>query len=49
MSIKTGVPLLKLFQDDIFYIGTMLIAIATETEQTAEKFQRDKTQLDSTR
>ena len=49
VSIGTGVPSLKPFQDDLFHIGTTLIAIATETEQTAEKFRRDKTQLDSTR
>ena len=48
VSIGTGVPSLKPFQNDIFHIGTTLVAIATETEQTAEKFRRDKTQLDDT-
>ena len=49
VSIGTGVPSLKPFQDDVFHIGTTLVAIATETEQTAEKFRREKTQLDITR
>ena len=47
VSIGTGIPSLKPFRDDAFHIGDTLIAIATETEQTAEKFQRDKTHLDS--
>jgi hypothetical protein len=34
----TGAPSLKPFQDDLFDIGKTLIAIATETEQTAESF-----------
>jgi hypothetical protein len=46
VSIGTGVPSLKPFQDDVFNIGKTLVAIATETEQTAEKFRRDKSHLD---
>lgn len=46
VSIGTGTPSLESFQDDVFHIGKTLIAIATETEQTAEKFRRDKTHLD---
>jgi hypothetical protein len=42
VSIGTGVPSLKPFQDDVLHIGDTLVAIATETEQTAEKFRRDK-------
>jgi predicted acylesterase/phospholipase RssA len=48
VSIGTGVPSLKPFRDDVFHIGKTLVAIATETEQTAEKFRRDKTHLDDT-
>ena len=47
VSIGTGVLTLKPFRDDIFHIGETLLAIATETEQTAERFQRDKSYLDS--
>jgi len=47
VSIGTGVPSLSPFRDDVFHIGETLVAIATETEQTAEKFRRDKTHLDS--
>lgn len=46
VSIGTGVPSLKPFQDDVFHIGDTLVAIATETEQTAERFRRDKSHLD---
>lgn len=46
VSIGTGVPSLKPFQDDVFHIGETLVAIATETEQTAERFRRDKSYLD---
>ena len=48
VSIGTGVPSLKPFQDNVFHIGQTLILIATETEQTAEKFRRDKMHLDNT-
>lgn len=42
VSIGIGMPLLKLFRDDVFYIGDTLVKIATKTEQTAERFRRDK-------
>ena len=48
VSIGTGIPSLKPFRDDVFHIGKTLLAIATETEQTAEQFRRDKTHLDDT-
>lgn len=48
VSIGTGVPSLKSFSDDVFHISEPLIAIATDTEQTAEKFLRDKMHLDNT-
>lgn len=47
VSIGTGIPSLKPFRDDAFGIGPTLAAIATETEQTAERFRQDKTYLDS--
>jgi hypothetical protein len=40
VSIGTGVPQLKPFRDDVFHIGETLLAIATETERTTERFQR---------
>ena len=40
---------LQPFRDDVFRIGKTLVAIATETEQIAERFRRDKTQLDDGR
>jgi predicted acylesterase/phospholipase RssA len=46
VSIGTGIPSLKPFRDDVFHIGETLVAIATETEQTAERFRRDKESLD---
>lgn len=48
VSIGTGVPSLKPFRHDVFNIGETLVAIATETEQTAERFRRDKAHLDDT-
>jgi len=48
VSTGTGVPSLKPFRDDVFHIGETLVAIATETDQTSERFQRDKSHLDST-
>jgi predicted acylesterase/phospholipase RssA len=47
VSVGTGIPSLKPFRDDVLHIGETLIAIATETEQTAERFQQDKSNLDS--
>ena len=46
--IRTGIPSLKPHQDKVFYIYKTLIVIATETEQTAENFQRIKPQLNET-
>jgi predicted acylesterase/phospholipase RssA len=49
VSIGTGVPSLKPFKDDVLHIGETLIAIATETEQTAERFRRERALLHSTK
>lgn len=38
MSIGTGITSLEPFRDDVLHIGKTLVAIATETEQTAEQF-----------
>jgi hypothetical protein len=46
VSIGTGVLSLKPFRDNVLNIGKTLVAIATETEQTAEKFRQDKKHLD---
>jgi hypothetical protein len=48
VSIRTGVPSLKPFKDNVLHIGETLVAIATETEWTAERFQRKRPLLDST-
>jgi hypothetical protein len=48
VSIGTGVPSLKAFKDDVFNIGKTLAAIAMETEQTAERFRRERGLLDCT-
>ena len=48
VSIGTGVPSLTPFKDDLVGIGESLLAIATETEKTAERFCRDKSGLDDT-
>jgi predicted acylesterase/phospholipase RssA len=47
VSVGTGIPSLKPFRDDVLHMGETLVAIATETEQTAERFRQDKSQLDS--
>lgn len=47
VSIGTGVPSLKPFTDDLVSVGQSLLAIATETEKTAERFCRDKSGLDN--
>lgn len=47
VSVRTGVPSLKACKDDVFHIGETLAAIATETEQTAERFQRERQLLNS--
>jgi hypothetical protein len=46
ISVGTGIPSLKPFKDDVFNIGDTLVAIATETEQTAERFRRERPSLD---
>jgi hypothetical protein len=46
VSIGTGVPSLKPFADDLIGVGQSLLAIATETEKTAERFSRDKVGLE---
>lgn len=46
-SRGTGIPSLKPFRDDVLHIGGTLVAIATEAEQTAEGFRRDKVYLDN--
>ena len=46
VSIGTGVPSLKPFRDDVLHIGETLVSIATETEQTAERFCQDKSHLE---
>lgn len=46
VSVGTGVPSLKLFHDDILHIGGSLVALATETENTAEQFRRHYSNLD---
>lgn len=48
VSIGTGIPTLKPFKDDILNIGKTLLAMAVDTEQTAESFRCDKVLLDST-
>lgn len=48
ISIGTGVPSLKPFKDDVLHIGKTLVAMATETAQTAEKFRRERALLDDT-
>jgi len=42
VSIGTGIPSLNAIRDDALHIKDTLIALATETEQTAERFHRDK-------
>jgi hypothetical protein len=49
VSIGTGIPSIQSFRDDMLHIGGSLVAIATETENTAEKFRRDKSTLDDDR
>ncbi len=46
VSIGTGVPSLKPFGDNVIDIGKALVAISTETEQTADRFRRHKSHLD---
>ena len=44
--VGTEVPSLTPFKGDLISIGQSLLAIATETEKTAEQFSQDKLQLD---
>ena len=46
VSIGTGVPALKPVRDDVLGIWATLKELATETENTAEQFRRDKSGLD---
>ncbi len=45
VSVGTGVPPLKPMSDSALHIHESLIAMATETEQTAEKFRQSKAHL----
>lgn len=45
VSIGTGVSALKPVRDDVLGIGATLARLATETEKTAERFRRDKSDL----
>jgi hypothetical protein len=47
VSIGTGIPSIRSFCGDMLHIGGSLVAIATETENTAERFRRDKSTLDN--
>jgi len=49
VSIGTGVPSLTPFKDHLLGISQSLLATATETEKTAERFSCDKSRLDDTR
>lgn len=46
VSIGTGVPSIEPFRDDALGIGPTLVSISTETERTAELFQREHSKLD---
>ncbi|OAL42852.1 hypothetical protein IQ07DRAFT_686153 [Pyrenochaeta sp. DS3sAY3a] len=46
--IGTGVQSLKPFNADVLHVGETLVGIATEMEQTAERFRRKQQLLDST-
>ncbi|MCJ1384883.1 hypothetical protein MMC17_008001 [Xylographa soralifera] len=46
VSIGTGVPSVEPFRTGLLEIGQTLIRISTETEQTAESFQRAHSELD---
>lgn len=45
VSIGTGIPNSRPVRDDIFGIWTTLTNLATETERTAQRFHRDKSDL----
>jgi hypothetical protein len=42
------VPLLEPFKEDVPHFGDTLVAIATKTERTAERFRRERGLLDNT-
>ena len=42
VSIGTGMPGIRPFRDDVLRITKTMVAIATETEKTAERFRQDK-------
>jgi hypothetical protein len=46
VSIGTGVPAAGSFGKDVFAIGHTLVRMATETEVTANDFQREHEELD---
>ena len=46
--IKTSVPLLTPFKDNLISISQSLLAIAIETEKIAEQFSYNKSRLDNT-
>lgn len=46
ISIGTGVPSIEPFETDLLDIGQTLLRISTETEKTAELFQRAHSNLD---
>ena len=48
VSIGTSNPSLNRFQNDVLHIHETLVASATETEQTAERFRQEKSHLDNT-
>lgn len=47
-STRTGVPSLTPLKGDLIGIGQSLLAIATETEKTAERFSWDTTRRHGT-
>ncbi|KAI1460194.1 phospholipase [Annulohypoxylon moriforme] len=47
VSIGTGIPSLNPFQDSVIDLGKALVALSTESEETAERFHRDKASLDN--
>lgn len=46
ISIGTGVPSVEPFRTGLLEIGETLVRISTQTEQTAESFQRSHSELD---
>ena len=48
VSIRTGVPSLTPFKDNLINISQSLLAIAIKIKKTVEQFSRDKSRLDNT-